>query len=50
VFRWQLYNGVRDANIQEQISRVGEEWMRFYDARNSIEEELRTAIAAATSR
>jgi adhesin transport system outer membrane protein len=45
VFRWQLYNGVRDANIQEQIRRVGEEWMRFYDARRSIEEELRTAYA-----
>ena len=45
VFRWQLYNGVRDANIQEQIRRVGEEWMRFYDARNSIEEELRTAYS-----
>ena len=45
VFRWQLYNGVRDANIQEQIRRVGEEWMRFYDTRNSIEEELRTAYS-----
>jgi adhesin transport system outer membrane protein len=48
VFRWQLYNGVRDANIQEQIRRVGEEWMRFYDARNSIEEELRTAYSRRT--
>lgn len=45
VFRWQLYNGVRDANIQEQIRRVGEEWMKFYDARRSIEEELRTAYS-----
>jgi len=45
VFRWQLYNGVRDANIQEQISRVGEEWMRFYETRRTIEEELRTAYS-----
>ena len=45
VFRWQLYNGVRDANIQEQISRVGEEWMRFYETERAIEEELRTAYS-----
>ena len=48
VFRWQLYNGVRDANIQEQIRRVGEEWMRFYDAQRTIEEELRTAFSRRT--
>lgn len=48
VFRWQLYNGVRDANIQEQISRVGEEWMRFYETERAIEEELRTAYSRRT--
>jgi len=48
VVRWQLYNGVRDANIQEQISRVGEEWMRFYETERAIEEELRTAYSRRT--
>jgi len=48
VFRWQLYNGVRDANIQEQMARVGEEWMRFYETQRAIEEELRTAYSRRT--
>jgi adhesin transport system outer membrane protein len=48
VFRWQLYNGVRDANIQEQIARVGEDWMRFYETQRAIEEELRTSYSRRT--
>jgi adhesin transport system outer membrane protein len=48
VFRWQLYNGVRDANIEEQKARVGEEWMRFYETQRTIEEELRTAYSRRT--
>jgi adhesin transport system outer membrane protein len=48
VLRWPLFNGVRTANVQEQIRRVGEEWQKFYETQRQIEEELRNAYNRRT--
>ena len=42
VAQWNLYNGgIRQANTNEQVWRVGEQWNRFYDLRRSVEQEVR---------